>query len=73
MRSLLAKKPDSTLRELHAALGVDCTVQAIHYLLQSMGLTYKKRHSAPVNKTVRRSAGRASVGDGAKGASTRRG
>jgi transposase len=73
LRALLAKKPDSTLRELHAALGVDCTVQAIHYVLESMGLTYKKRRSGPVNKTDRRSPGRASVGDGGKGASTRHG
>ena len=73
LRALLAKKPDSTLSELHAALGVDCTVQAIHYVLKSMGLTYKKRRSGPVSKPDQRSPGRASVGGGVKGASTRRG
>jgi len=31
LRALLAKKPDLTLQELRAALGVDCTIQAIHY------------------------------------------
>jgi len=73
LRALLAKKPDSTLNELHAALGVDCTVQAIHYVLKSMGLTYKKRRSGPVNKPDQRSPGRANVGGGGKGALTRRG
>ena len=73
LRALLAKKPDSTLRELHAALEVDCTVQAIHYVLKRMGLTYKKRRSGRVNKPGQKSPRRASVGGGGKGASTRRG
>jgi transposase len=71
LRSLLAKKPDLTLRELQAALEVDCTPQAIHYVLEEMGLTYKKRHSGPVNKTARTSAGRGAPGAVGKGASNR--
>lgn len=51
MRKLLDKKPDLTLKELRAAMQLSCSLPAIHYVLQAMGLTYKKRHSAPVNRT----------------------
>lgn len=51
MRTLLGKKPDMTLGELRMALGLECTLPAIHYVLAAMGLTYKKRHSAPANRT----------------------
>lgn len=50
LRQLLSHKPDLTLEELRRAAQLDCTIQAIHYVLEKMGLTYKKRHSAPVNK-----------------------
>ena len=73
LRALLAQKPDLTLRELQVALGVDCTLQAIHYVLEAMGLTYKKRHSGPANRAGQKSAGRGGPGGGGKGASTRRG
>jgi transposase len=53
MRELLGRKPDLTLEELRRAVAVSCTLQAIHYVLEKMGLTYKKRLSAPANKTVR--------------------
>jgi transposase len=52
MRTLLARKPDLTLKELRAATGLACTLPAIHYVLAKLGLTYKKRHSAPANKTA---------------------
>jgi hypothetical protein len=32
-----------TLAELREALGLKCTLPAIHYVLVDMGLTYKKR------------------------------
>ncbi len=53
LRSLLVKKPDMTLQELRDALGLECPIQAIHYVLANMGLTYKKRASTPANKTDR--------------------
>ncbi len=53
MRALLCKHPDLTLAELREALGLDCTIQAIHYALDAMGLTYKKRRFGPASKTVR--------------------
>lgn len=51
-RSLLAKKNDLTLKELRAAAQLKCSLQAINVVLAKMGLTYKKRHSTPANKTV---------------------
>ena len=47
MRVLLAKQPDLTLEEIRVRVGLQCTVQAIHYVLVDMGLTYKKRRSVP--------------------------
>ena len=52
IRSLLARKNDLTLTELRRALGLECSFQAIHVVLGKMGLTYKKRHSAPASKTA---------------------
>lgn len=51
MRKLLGKKPDLTLKELRSAMQLNCSLPAIHYALEELGLTYKKRHSAPVNRT----------------------
>jgi transposase len=42
LRELLRQKPNLTLQELQGALEVDCTLQAIHYVLADMGLSYKK-------------------------------
>jgi transposase len=64
LRRLLSHKPDLTLEELRRAAQLDCTIQAIHYVLEAMGLTYKKRRSAPANKTGRTSPGRAGTGGG---------
>ena len=71
LRALLAKKPDLTLQELRGALGVECTIQAIHYVLAELGLTYKKRHSARASKTAPTSSVPAERGGGAKAGSTR--
>jgi transposase len=72
LRTLLKNKADMTLEELHEALGLDCTLPAIHYTLERMGLSYKKRHSAPANRTARTSSKPGGAGAAAKGASTRR-
>ena len=71
MRSLLAGKNDLTLRELREATGLQCSLQAINVVLGKMGLTYKKRHSAPANKTVPTSPGRAASGASGRRAWTR--
>jgi len=66
LRTLLDQKPDLTLKELRAATELDCTLPAIHYVLVRLGLTYKKRHSGLVNKTVPTSGGRGGTGGGGK-------
>ena len=38
MRVLLGKKPDMTLKQLRESLALDCTLPAIHCVLEDMGL-----------------------------------
>lgn len=73
MRQLLAYKPDLTLQELREQLALECTLPAIHYALERMGLTYKKRRSAPANKTGPTLLGRAASGSDSKAGGIRRG
>jgi transposase len=70
-RQLLSRKPDLTLEELRAATGLKCSLPAIHYVLEKMGLTYKKRRSAPANKTGRTLPGHAASGGESKRRSIR--
>jgi len=71
IRSLLARKNDLTLIGLRDALGLQCSFQAIHVVLGRMGLTYKKRHSAPASKTAPTSPEPAVSGAGGRRASIR--
>lgn len=71
-RTLLAKKPDLTLKELRTATGLICTLPAIHYALIRLGLTYKKRRSGLANKTVPTSAGPGGPGGDSKPGGIRR-
>jgi transposase len=64
LRSLVSKQPDLTLEEIRAHLGLECTIQAIHYVLADMGLTYKKRRSVLLSNQDQTS--RARAGSGAK-------
>jgi transposase len=73
LRRHLAVKPDLTLAELRVALGLVCTLPAIHYVLADMGLTFKKRLSGRPSRTGRTSSGRAGGGAAAKADSTRPG
>lgn len=70
---LLKQKPDLSLKELREALGLKCSVQAIHVVLVKMEMTLKKRLSPPASKTARTLPGRAKSGSTDKVASTRRG
>ena len=72
LRQHLKRKPDLTLAELRDAVGLTCTLAALHHVLADMGLTYKKRRSAPASKTARTSAGHAASG-GIKAGSSRGG
>ena len=49
LKRLVRKCPDMTLEELRDAIEVECTPQAIHYALERVGLSLKKRRSAPPN------------------------
>ena len=71
MRAALRRKPDLTLAELREAVGLTCTLPAIHYVLADMGLTYKKRRSVPASKTAPTSSRPARSGGGSKGGSIR--
>lgn len=73
LRVLLDKKPDLTLKELRAATGLTCTLPAIHYALQKLELTYKKRHCTPASKPGLTSRARGGRGGGGSRASTRPG
>ena len=73
MKALLGRKPDMTLKELRAAIPLNCTLPAIHYVLEKLGLTYKKRHSAPVSRIARTLPGRAGSGDAGRQVLTRPG
>lgn len=73
MRELLAQKPDLTLKELRQRLGLGCSLPAVHYALERMGLTYKKRLSGPASKTAPTSPGLAAGGSGTKAGGIRRG
>ena len=66
IRKHLQRKPDMTLAELREALGLDCTLPAIHYVLVDMGLTYKKRRSAPPSKAAKTSPKRGGSGSASK-------
>lgn len=52
LRVLVRKQPDLTLAELRAATKLDCSLAAIHIALAKLGLTYKKRCSAPASRTA---------------------
>ena len=69
LRALLSHRPDLTLRELRQAVALKCSLPAIHYALAKMGLTYKKRRSAPASKTAWISPARAARGGATKRAS----
>lgn len=43
LKRLVRKHPDMTLEELREAIGVECTLPAIHYALVRIGLSLKKR------------------------------
>jgi transposase len=72
LRTMLAGKPDMTLQELRQALGLDCSLPAIHYVLADMGLTYKKRLSRPASKVVPTLPVGGRSGSATKSQSTRR-
>lgn len=73
LRQQVTAKPDLTLAELRERTGLKCTLPAIHYVLAKMGLTFKKRHSAPPSRIARTSPGPGGDGAAAKARSSRPG
>jgi transposase len=69
LEEMVNQKPDITLAEMRDALKVGCSLQAIHYVLIDMGLTYKKRLSMRVSRLALMSPGPGRNGLGAKPAS----
>lgn len=55
LRQMVEDQPDLTLRELHEALGVACTIATVHNALKRIGMTYKKRVSKPASSSDRTS------------------
>ena len=52
LKQLLAEHPDATVDELHRRLRLKCCRSTVHNTVVAMGLSYKKSHSVPANKTV---------------------
>ena len=73
LKQLIAREPDLTLAEMKDRLELGCTVAAIHWVVNKLGLTYKKRRSMRPNQTGRTWRGPGAGGRGAKARSTRRG
>ncbi|HAO80715.1 MAG TPA: hypothetical protein DCQ92_17435 [Verrucomicrobia subdivision 3 bacterium] len=73
LRVLLDQQADLTLKELRAATGLACSLPAIHYALAKLGLTYKKRRSAPASQAAQTSRRRGGRGGDANPASIRPG
>jgi transposase len=55
LRALVAAQPDAPIKELHALLGIDCSVSAVDMALRRLGLTFKKRRSTLQNRIARMS------------------
>lgn len=55
LRRRVENCPDITLEELREAIGVSCSLPAIHYVLCKMNRSYKKRRSKLPSKTVKMS------------------
>ena len=57
LADLVRRRPDATIRELHAILGADCCESAVGLALKRLGLSFKKRRSMQPSRTVRTSPG----------------
>ena len=53
LKELVGQKPDATLAELRDLLGVSFSIHTIARALRALQLTFKKKSSAPRNRTGR--------------------
>ena len=51
LRARIAEHPGTTLEDLRRDLNLDTSLSNIWYALRTLGLTLKKKHSAPANAT----------------------
>ena len=56
LRQLVNEQPDATTKELHARLGVDCSVSAVDMALRRLGFSFKKRRSMRRSRIARTSS-----------------
>lgn len=73
LRQLVQEKPDATARELHARLGIACSVSGVATALRRIGFTFKKRRSTRPSRTARTSPGVAMTGSAGSRGSTHAG
>ena len=52
LTELVRQKPDATVKELHAMLGVNCSESGVDAALRRLGLSFKKSRSARRNRTA---------------------
>jgi len=64
LRQLVEQQPDATVRELHARLGIVCSVSAVDMALRRLGLTFKKRRCRRPSRTGPTSPSSAKHGGG---------
>jgi transposase len=50
LRRLVQEQPDATAKELHARLGIVCSVSAVDMALRRAGLSFKKRRCTPPSR-----------------------
>ena len=62
LQQLVAQRPDATLEELRQQLGLDVSLPTLWRALRALQLTFKKKSSAPRNKTGRMSTSGARPG-----------
>ncbi len=55
LKRLVRDRSDMTLDELRSAIGLECSLTAIHKALIKIGLSYKKRHSTLPSTSARTS------------------
>ncbi len=63
LAELVALRPDATVRELRALLGVECSESAVGFALQRLGLSFKKRRSMLPSRIARTSPRSGGGGD----------
>jgi len=51
LAALVDEQPDATAKELRERLGVSCSESAVYLALARLGLSFKKRRSAPRSRT----------------------